>query len=59
MASGDWQAAFKAYEQSLKINASNNDVRKKLISLLDTLDPARARREYKKRTDVSSFDKGL
>ncbi|MGA7876582.1 MAG: glycosyltransferase family 39 protein, partial [Desulfoferrobacter sp.] len=50
MASGDWQAALKAYEQSLKINASNNDVRRQFISLLDTLDPARARREYRERS---------
>lgn len=59
LAEGNWEGAAEAYQQSLAVNTSQEDVRRKLLSLLDTIDPGRARRQYLERAGILTFDKGL
>lgn len=59
LAEGNWREAADAYEKSLTINTSQDEVRRKLLSLLDTLDPSGAHRQYLQRAGILAFDKGL
>lgn len=59
MAQRNLPEAAKAYQQSLRINSSNNTVRKKLIRVLRLTDPAEANRQIVKFSKISSFFKGL
>lgn len=58
-AKGNLRGAIEAYEHSLSINSGDLQVRKRLVSLLNSTDPSKALEQYRRLDEIRAYYRGF